>query len=327
MNPFRLKLLQQISGYQVVTITLLAVFLFGACTPGPIATPTSAPSLPDLFVSDVFLGMQGVPRNGTVCVPAYGPFEIRAMIRNLGQATAYNIIVSDLSSGNEHTIVELGAGLGMELGFPITPANTTYKLVVDPQNSILESDESNNTFSYLAITPTPPTLCTTTPSASLTTPIPLVESESSKLSQSALNNGTFHSTDWGEFQLMDGVYYRTPPTTQESAEVYSTSIQDPVIFGDLNADGLEDALVFLNTQNGGTGHFIELAALLNQNGSAYNVSTVYLGDRVVVESGKVENGTTVLNMRVHGPNDGLCCPSQFVTWNFVLNENQLIKLP
>jgi hypothetical protein len=83
----------------------------------------------------------------------------------------------------------------------------------------------------------------------------------------------------------------------------------------------------LNTQNGGSGHFIELAAVLNQNGSAYNVSTIYLGDRVVVESGKVENGTIKLSMRVQGPNDGLCCPSQPAEWEFVLSENQLVTLP
>jgi len=67
--------------------------------------------------------------------------------------------------------------------------------------------------------------------------------------------------------------------------------------------------------------------VLEQNGNPYNVATISLGDRVVVESGKVENGAIVLNMRVQGPNDGLCCPSQAVTWKFVLNGNQLMKLP
>jgi hypothetical protein len=131
----------------------------------------------------------------------------------------------------------------------------------------------------------------------------------------------------GGFQLTDGVYYRTPSAPNESPDMYTTRFHDLFFYGDINADGLEDALVFLNTQNGGTGHFIELAAVLDQNGSAYNISTIFLGDRVVVESGKVENGIIVLNMRVQGPNDGLCCPSQFATWNFVLSGDQLMKLP
>ena len=291
-------------------------------------TLTSPSSLPDLVVSNVYLGMQGIQTDWTKCVPDYGSFEIRAEIRNLGRAIAYNISVTELSSGTTLTIGELGTGQGMEMYFPISSASVTYNVVVDSQNTIPESNEVNNTFSYLAITPTPPVKCTPTsiPSSNLSTPIPVGGSGSAKLSQAVLLNSTYRSPDWGEFQLQDGVYYRTPPTSQESPEIYTTRFQGPIFYGDINTDGLEDALVILSTQNGGSGHFIELAAVLNQNGTAYNVSTIYLGDRVIVESGKVENGTIVLNMRVQGPNDGLCCPSQSVIWSFALNGNQLVKL-
>jgi hypothetical protein len=310
-------------------IQILFLLALPACGRRINITPTPASSLPDLAVSNVYLGMQGVPTNWTECIPTYGPFEIRAMIRNLGQTPAYNFSVVELSSGTNLTIGELGAGQGMELYFPISSAGTAYNVVVDPQNTILENNEGNNTFSYLAVTPTPPALCTPTsvPSSDLSTSVPASESDSATLSQAILLNSTYRSPDWGEFQLTDGIYYRTPPTSQESPDSYTTRIQDPVFYGDINLDGLEDALVILSTQNGGSGHFIELAAVLNQNGIAYNVSTIYLGDRVVVESGKVESGTIVLNMRVQGPNDGLCCPSQPVTWSFVLTGNQLIKLP
>ena len=297
--------------------------------PGINNTQISPSSLPDLVVSNVYLGMQGVLTDWAKCVPDYGPFEIRAMIRNLGQANAYNVSVTELSTGTNLIIGKLGAGQGMELYFPVSSSNAAYNVVVDPQNIIPESNEGNNTFSYFAITPTPPVKCTSVsaPSSNLSTPIPVDGSGSAKLSQAVLLNSTYRSTDWGEFQLTDGVYYRTPPTSQESPEIYTTRFQGPVFYGDINTDGLDDALVILSTQNGGSGHFIELAAVLNQNGTAYNVSTTYLGDRVIVESGKVGNGTIVLNMRVQGPNDGLCCPSQFVIWSFALNGNQLVKLP
>lgn len=312
-----------------ICLFILTMTLFSACSLGPATTPTSTSSLPDLVVSNVNLGMQGVPTNWTECIPNYGPFEIRAMVRNLGGAPAYNIVVAELSTGTNLTIGELGAGQGMELYFPLTSPNATYNVVLDPQNTIPESNEGNNALSYLAITPTPPVLCTPVPSPSsdLSTPVPASGPESATLSQAVLLNSVYRSPDWGEFQLRDGVYYRTPPNSQESPESYTTRFQGPVFYGDINADGLEDALVILSTQNGGSGHFIELAAVLDQNGSTYNVATISLGDRVVVESGKVENGTIVLNMRVQGPNDGLCCPSQSVVWNFVLNGNQLIKLP
>lgn len=314
---------------QTISVFLLAVTLFSACVPDSVTTPTFLSSLPDLVVSKVYLGMQGVPTDWAECIPNYGPFEIRVMIRNLGGAPAYNISVIELSSGTNLTVGELGAGQGMEMYFPISSKSASYNVAVDPQNTIPENDEGNNTFSYFAITPTPPVLCTppSTPLPNFSTPIPSSESGSATLSQSVLLNSTYRSPDWGEFQLTDGIYYRTPPTSQESPEIYTSHYQGLVFYGDINADGLEDALVILSTQNGGSGHFIELAAVLDQNGSPYNVATISLGDRVVVESGKVENGTIVLNMRVQGPNDGLCCPSQFVTWRFVLNRSQLIKLP
>ncbi|HSV85065.1 MAG TPA: CARDB domain-containing protein [Levilinea sp.] len=321
-------------------LLLLAIF-FSGCQPQPPADPdptavaalvgsiSQASNLPDLIVSHVYLGMQGVPTHWAECVPSYAPFEIRAMIRNQGEAPAYNFVVSERSTGASLTIGELGAGQGAELIFPLATPSAAYNLVVDPQNAIPETDEGNNTFSYLAITPTPPVLCTTAPSPSsdLATPVPYNEPESAALSESVLMNITYRSPDWGEFQLQDGIYYRTPPNELESAEVYTTRFIGPIIYGDINADGLEDALVVLGTQSGGTGHFIELAAVLNDNGNAHNVATVSLGDRVVVESGTIENGVIVLNMRVQGPNDGMCCPSQLATWNFVLSGDQLIKLP
>jgi len=293
------------------------------------ATSASASSFPDLIVSNVYLGMQGVASNWTECIPTYGAFEIRAMIRNLGQATAYNISVVELSSGTNLSIGELRSSQGMEMYFPISSTSASYNVAVDPQNTIPENNEGNNTFSYFAITPTPPVLCTppTTPLPNFSTPFPSIESGSATLSQSVLLNSIYRSPDWGEFQLTDGVYYRTSHTSQESPEIYTSRYQGLIFYGDINADGLEDALVILSTQNGGSGHFIELAAVLNQNGNPYNVATISLGDRVVVESGKVENGTIVLNMRVQGPNDGLCCPSQTVTWKFVLNGSQLIGVP
>ena len=76
-------------------LLLLAVTLLSACTTGSATTSSSPSFLPDLVVSKIYLGMQGVPTNWMECVPNYGPFEIRALIQNLGQAPAYNISVAE----------------------------------------------------------------------------------------------------------------------------------------------------------------------------------------------------------------------------------------
>jgi hypothetical protein len=151
--------------------------------------------------------------------------------------------------------------------------------------------------------------------------------ESSHLSLDILRNSAYHSPDWGDFQLSDGIFYRTPTTSQESPDTYTTHLLDTILYGDINADGLEDAVVFLAPQNGGTGHFVEMAAVLNLNGSAENIATLYLGDRIIIESGAIQNGLITLSLIVQGANDPLCCPGQKETRNYHLDGSQLIQIP
>ena len=82
-----------------------------------------------------------------------------------------------------------------------------------------------------------------------------------------LQNAEYRSPDWGDYRLAQGIFRRTPAGLGESS-AYETRIVEPVFYGDLNGDGLEDAAVVLATQNGGTGTFIELAAVLNHDGRA-----------------------------------------------------------
>lgn len=142
-----------------------------------------------------------------------------------------------------------------------------------------------------------------------------------------LANARYRSADWGEFQLTDGAYLRPTPPPGGSPDAYKTVFLGPVAHGDLNDDGVEDAAVFLSTQNGGTGHFIELAAVLSRQGSPENVSTVSIGDRIGVEAARIEAGIIILDLRVHGPNDPMCCASQLETWRFELANGQLTRLP
>ena len=144
---------------------LIAFFLFACTATSPaINTPTSAPAgnLPDLTVSNVYLSMQGLPDGPGACVPAYAPFEIRAVIKNQGQALAMNIPIVELSTGSQIQIGELAAGQSMLVYFPASAPAGAYNVTVDPQNLVLESNDNNNAFSYLAITPTPPMLCAAT---------------------------------------------------------------------------------------------------------------------------------------------------------------------
>ena len=197
---------------------------------------------------------------------------------------------------------------------------------------------SCNALSSLRPSVTPPSVNTPVPSSNqliqTSTTIPptstdyysLQATEDLRLTISILQNSEYHSDDWGDFRLVDGVYYRTPLYPGESPELYSTHLFQST-FGDLTADNIEDAAVILQTHNGGNGDSKELAIVLNQGGKANNISTVNIGSMIAVEDLQIQSGIIILDLRVHGPNDGLCCPSELVTWRFRLENNQLIRLP
>ena len=149
-----------------INLVLFVLFLASGCVPGPASTPTTTSSLPDLEVSHVYLGMHGVVINSIGCIPAYAPLEIRVTVHNKGNENAYSVPITELSSGSNLIIAELGAGQGIEVNFPISSSNAAYNVVVDPQNTIAESDENNNSRTYFSITPTPPALCTPTSAVS-----------------------------------------------------------------------------------------------------------------------------------------------------------------
>ena len=69
-------------------------------------------------------------------------------------------------------------------------------------------------------------------------------------------------------RLIDGVY-------QEREGFVTPTLQlreQPIVFADLNADGLEDAAVILEFGAGGSGHGPILAIVLNENGMPYEIA-------------------------------------------------------
>ncbi len=94
--------------------------------------------------------------------------------------------------------------------------------------------------------------------------------------------------------------------------------------GDLNADGLEDAIALLAINTGGTGTFIHLAAVIQQAGGLTHTATLLLGDRVQVESLDIADGTLQVQMVTHAPDDPLCCPTEQVTQSYTLQEGMLV---
>lgn len=145
----------------VATNTPSATPVVPTDTPSPTRTvvPTvDSAALPDLIIKFTYLEMAGRQRN---CVEAYMPYEIRVVVQNIGQAEARPFAV-DLNGSRKFADGGLLPGHSVVLHFATTPSGQ-YAVHVDSLNQVGERDENNNAITYFAPTPTPPVLCTATP--------------------------------------------------------------------------------------------------------------------------------------------------------------------
>ena len=109
-------------------------------------------------------------------------------------------------------------------------------------------------------------------------------------------------------QLTNGVYKNgNDPASPDFADV---TLVEQMAFGDLNGDGLGDAAVLLAENYGGTGVFVSVVAMINQNGKPVQAAAEMLDDRPMINSISIKDGQIYLDATIHGPNDPGCCAAQ-----------------
>jgi len=164
----------------------------------------------------------------------------------------------------------------------------------------------------LTLTPAPP-VTVEPPTPAPTTP---------PLTVDMLMNATYMLPFYGRtVTLTNGTYQEGA-----GAEIYSVGLVEPLALGDLNGDGLEDAAVILYENGGGSGVFVSLVAMLNQDGAPVQAGVAQLGDRIQVNPLAIQDGHILLDMLVQGPNDPLCCPTEPVTQAYRLFNNGLFLM-
>jgi len=144
------------------------------------------------------------------------------------------------------------------------------------------------------------------------------------LSLETLQNAAYPS-EWpaeGVAQLTDGEYIEK--FDEDSASQLLIQLTDFVVFGDLDFDGDEDAAVIMATNGGGSGTFLELFAVLNDDGEARPIAPQFLGDRPIINAVAINRGKISIDMITHGPNDPMCCPTLPVNLDFELLEEELV---
>jgi heat shock protein HslJ/C-terminal processing protease CtpA/Prc len=132
-----------------------------------------------------------------------------------------------------------------------------------------------------------------------------------------LRNATYSGIYDEPVTLTHGMYEEDPFTVQY--------IEDAELYGDLDGDGVQDAVVFLLERGGGTGAFIYIAAQLNEAGQPVDAGAVWM-DEVSVRSAAIEDGQVVVELIVIGPGDADCCGSHKATRTYALQEGQLAEV-
>lgn len=124
-------------------------------------------------------------------------------------------------------------------------------------------------------------------------------------------------------RLVNGQYYAQSQT--QGGVAVLVALSEMQANGDLDLDGDEDTAVLLVADVGGSGMFVYLAVVLNENGNPFNSATISLGDRVKVDDMDIRNGQIMVNMTTHGVNDPACCPTLQVTHFYNLLGSRLVQ--
>jgi heat shock protein HslJ len=145
------------------------------------------------------------------------------------------------------------------------------------------------------------------------------------LTEETLKNAEYRGIYAEAIRLTDGKY-EGEPFVEGGASRPTVAFINVYAFGDLNGDGLDDAVVVLVENSGGSGSFVYLAAVLNRGGNPENVAMQFLGDRGQVQSLTIAEGEITVNLATHSPDDPMCCPSQQEVQVYALQGNGLVQL-
>lgn len=150
------------------------------------------------------------------------------------------------------------------------------------------------------------------------------------LSLNKLRNAEYETcwnSDIGKVKFTNGTFSQPPPNPQLSAGGWTINIvEDMIAFGDLNNDKKDDDALILVGSGSGSGSFYEIVAVINKDEEPLYVDCEKLGDRVKINSLKIESGKIIIDLITHSPEDPFCCPTISKTLNYQISNNKLIEI-
>jgi uncharacterized membrane protein len=148
--------------------------------------------------------------------------------------------------------------------------------------------------------------------------------DSGELTFEQLRDATYTGVLEEPVTLGEGRYEGEPFTSDSASRPVVTLVPDTVAMGDLDGDGIDEAVVVLAHNAGGSGVFMYLAVMRTNGGDPDNVATIRLGDRVRVSAVDIEDGRVIADLVEHAPEDPMCCPTRQVRREWLFRGGQLI---
>lgn len=101
-----------------------------------------------------------------------------------------------------------------------------------------------------------------------------------------------------------------------------------VVYGDVNGDGSEDAVVLTVCNTGGTGNFTEGFVYEMKNGKPTLLTVIPGGDRAYggLREARVEDGVLIIESNDPGETGGACCPEYIVTTKYKVKGDKLEQI-
>jgi basic membrane protein A len=148
-----------------------------------------------------------------------------------------------------------------------------------------------------------------------------------QLTPAQLQNATYSGIYDEPVTLTDGLYEGELNVEGDASRPMVWYMNNSEVYGDLNGDGVDDAVVFLVESGGGSGNFVYVAAQLNQNGQPVDAGAVWIEDRIQIISAAIEEGQVNLEITAEGPGDAACCKSHKTSASYALQDGRLTQLP
>jgi heat shock protein HslJ len=141
----------------------------------------------------------------------------------------------------------------------------------------------------------------------------------------ALMNATYSGIYDEPVKLTDGLYEGEPFVKGDASHPVVEYVDGAELYGDLNGDGIKDAVVFLHESSGGSGFFTYVAAQLNRDGKPVDAGAVVIEDRIGVKSAAIKDGQIALEIITQGPGDVACCSTHRARKTYALREGRLAE--